>query len=275
MPAEDAWKGKTAVVCGASEGLGRVLALELAKQQPARLALIARGEEKLLEVRDELVAISSNSDVQVFPCDLCSAESLGKIANEAFFQDGVDLLVQAVGMSDRGQILELSSQRIEQLVSVNVISSLYAIQAFQETLARRSGMVSLIGSLASLFAPRFLGGYAIAKHGLAALAQQARLELADKNVGVCLVCPGPIARSDAGERYQKLDSVSSLPAEAMKPGGGAKIKGLDARVLAIDILRAASKRKKQLIRPRKAWLLHVLSAIAPSIGDKMLSRSTG
>lgn len=274
MTLEDAWKGKTAVVCGASEGLGRDLACELARLQPAKLGLVARGEGKLQALKDELQKLAPQCDIQIFPCDLCLSAEVLKIARDAFFQDGVDLLIQAVGMSDRGQVLELSRQRLEHLVSVNVVSSLHAIQAFRDVLASREGMVTLIGSLASLFAPRFLGGYAIAKHGLAALAQQARLELADQNIGVCLVCPGPIARSDAGDRYKDLESAGQLPAEAMRPGGGAKIKGLDAKELAIDILRAASKRKKRLIRPRKAWLLQVVSAIAPGLGDRLLSRST-
>ena len=274
MPSKEHWKGKTVLICGASDGLGSVIATELAKLQPAQLALLARREDKLVKLKAELQQICQDCQVEVFVCDLGDLQQTQAVAQHEFFSDGLDLLIQAVGMSDRGTITELSSERVEQLIGVNVITSINALQSFGQALGRKRGMVTLIGSLASLFAPRFLGGYAIAKHALAALAQQARLEFAEKDVGVCLVCPGPIAREDAGQRYQVKSGASDLPAEALKPGGGAKIKGLNAEVLAGDILQAAANRKRRIIRPRKAWILHVLSALSPAFGDKLLGRST-
>jgi len=140
-------------------------------------------------------------------------------------------------------------------------------------LKQTQGCGVLIGSLASLFAPRFLGGYAVAKHGLAALAQQARLEFLEDNVHVMLACPGPIQRSDAGSRYS-ADTQDDLPASALQPGGGARVKGLEPSKLAQKILIAAGKRKRRIVLPRSALLLHWISSLSPSLGEAILRRKT-
>jgi hypothetical protein len=89
-----------------------------------------------------------------------------------------------------------------------------------------------------------------------------------------LVSPGPIARDDAGTRYKNLSESINVPQQAMQSGGGAKIKGLDPVQLCEQILDAAAARKTQLVLPRKARWLMILSAISPRLGDYLLRRST-
>jgi uncharacterized protein len=92
---------------------------------------------------------------------------------------------------------------------------------------------------------------------------------------VMLCCPGPIARDDAGKRYeQRASSDGSLPAEALQPGGGAKIKGLNPSELAQQILRSASRRKELLILPHKAWWLRLVTAISQRLGDSILRKKS-
>ncbi len=131
-----------------------------------------------------------------------------------------------------------------------------------------------IGSLSSYFAPRFLGGYSIAKHALRALTQQLRLELKDQGVHVMLACPGPIARTETASRYSHLSTAQDIPAEALKGGGGAKLKGLEPGQLARDILLAASRRRLECVRPTKARLLIAIMGIAPSLGEWILKRKS-
>ncbi len=182
-------------------------------------------------------------------------------------------MVNAVGASDRGNVLGLKAQRLEELMRANVIAPLLATQSLHRLMSPSSTIVN-IGSLASLFSPSYLGGYSIAKHGLRALTQQMRLELAERGIHVMLVCPGPIARGDTGHRYAHLESAAAIPKEALQGGGGAKIKGLDPQVLARDILIAAKARKLEIIRPRKARLLLILSAIWPRLGESILKKKT-
>lgn len=275
MPSSN-WSSKTAVICGASSGLGRDFAHELAAQGVARLALISRSLPALELVRDEVRASHPATEVICLAADLRERAQLASVVEQIHAAMGtVDLLIQAVGLSDRGRIGDLTAQRLHELVDVNIVSSLHALQCFEASLTRPGGCAVLIGSLASKFAPRFLGGYAIAKHGLAALAQQARLEWADNGLRVLLACPGPLARQDAGHRYEHLLRDGQLPAAAGQAGGGAKLKGLDPRTFARDVLRAADQGQAQLIRPLRAQWLVWLSALSCSWGDRVLRRNSG
>lgn len=270
------WNGKTAIVCGASSGLGLALTRQLAQQGAARIALVARTESTLTPVVAGLQESFPATDFVPFTADMTVEEGVIQLARSIEQStghpfDSVDLLVQAVGKSDRGDVDSLNADNIAVLVQQNVLSSVLAVRHMRGLLESTGGCIVLIGSLASKFTPRFLGGYAIAKHALAGFAGQARLELASEGHHVLLACPGPIARTDAGTRYAGMHS-EEIPAEAFKPGGGAQIRGLDSERLANDILRAAASRKPEIIRPRKARLLVILSAISPRLGDWLLRK---
>lgn len=276
---EHHWKDKTAVVCGATSGLGREIATLLAEVGVAKLIIVARKEGLLQDCRKSLSVKYPNLECAAFSADVCSREQVQALMGQITETFGVpDLVVQAVGASDRGTITELEQEHLRSLLDVNVISSLNVIQVFRPALRQSRGNFVLIGSLASLFAPRYLGGYAIAKHALAALAQQSRLELAEDGIKLLLACPGPIDRDDAGSRYAQHRSsgelTSELPSAALQPGGGAKVGRLDPRALARDILAAAAAGKAVIIRPRKARLLLIVAACFPRLADILLRKKT-
>jgi len=126
--------------------------------------------------------------------------------------------------------------------------------------------------LASKSAARFLGGYPATKFAVAAYSQQLRLELAEDGVHVLLVCPGPIARPDAGARYD--DVAHDLPAAARQPGGGVKVRGLDPDDLARRILHACQRRSPELVVPARARWLFAIQQLWPRLGDWILRRKT-
>jgi len=90
---------------------------------------------------------------------------------------------------------------------------------------------------------------------------------------VLLVCPGPIKRSDAGERY--ADKANGLPEAAQKPGGGVKLPAIEPERLAKRILVACERRKKELVIPCKSKMLFAMSQLSPSLGDWVINRMTG
>lgn len=270
------WTKKTAVICGGSAGLGKEFARELGRQQVARLALVARSLDGLTAVREALLSEHRGLQILCLAADLRDKSQLQQVADQIYAEFGsIDLLIQAVGQSDRGRLADLTDARLQELIAMNVLTSLHAVQCFAPIMQPSGSNLILIGSLASKFAPRFLGGYAVAKHGLSALAQQARLELAEQGIHVLLACPGPIARPDAGGRYDQLTSDQNLPESARRPGGGAKVKGLNATLLVRQILQAAARKQPQLIRPAKAQWLVWLSAWAPAWGERLLRRNSG
>lgn len=267
------WNRKNAVVCGASAGLGLELALQLARQG-ARVLIVARNAQRLSEAQHAIQGRLPHGDISVLAADLSQLSGAEQLATWIDTQQfgPVDLLINAIGKSDRGTILKLSVETFRELLEVNVLPALWTVQQIHASLRRPGAVIVNIGSLASRFAPRYLGGYSATKHALAAVTQQMRLELTPEGIHVMLACPGPIRRPDASTRYANLPSAVELPPEALKAGGGSKLSGLDATSLATEILHAAARRKPELVRPRKARLLMILAAISPRLGDYLLKK---
>ena len=129
-----------------------------------------------------------------------------------------------------------------------------------------------MGSLASKSAAKFMGPYATSKFALAGFNHQLRLEMAEAGVHVMLVCPGPIAREDAGTRYTQ--QVTDLPKSAAKAGAGVKIKSLDPQSLAVAVLNGCEKRQTEIVVPGKARLLFAIAQLSGAWGDWVLRRFT-
>jgi uncharacterized protein len=268
------WQNSIAVIVGASTGFGAQLAEVLASRQTT-LFLIARNATALQAFADELRRRHPQAKIEAIAADAQELASLQQAADAVQQRvPKIDLLINAVGKSDRGRLLELNDSDLQNLFAINVLTAIHGTRAFHSLLKNARGTIINIGSLSSKFAPRFLGGYSITKFGLAAASQQLRLELAEDDIHVMLACPGPIARADGHSRYADLASERNLPSEAQGPGGGAKLKGLDPLRLAIKILDGAASRYPELMFPAKSRLLLLVQAISPAWGDWLLRKKT-
>jgi short-subunit dehydrogenase len=185
----------------------------------------------------------------------------------------LDVLVNNVGRSTRGRILDVTPDELRDLMELNFLAAVQTTRAAASHLIAARGHIVNIGSLAAKSASRYLGGYPPSKFALAGYTQQLRLELAGEGVHVLLVCPGPIAREDAGSRYD--EQAADLPQEARRPGGGVRVKAISPDDLAGRIVKACERRRPELVVPAKARLLFALAQLWPSLADRILLRSTG
>ena len=263
----------TALITGASEGFGLALCRCLAKNG-YDLAIIARRGDRLDAVAAELRQQFPDRDIFAYAADVTNESQVIHMAEAVCEHFGrLDLLVNAVGVSDRGRAVEINAADFSRLLQVNVYAAILCTREFLPLLQESKGQIINIGSLASKFAARWLGGYCLAKHALAGWTQQLRLELAPQGVHVMLVCPGPIQRADNAPRYAQ--QTSGLPEVANRPAGGAKLKGLNPDRLAESVYRALRKKKVELIVPRHVRSLAVLCAMWPSFGEWVLLQMTG
>jgi short-subunit dehydrogenase len=265
------WQQKVCLITGASSGLGYEIALALA-DRGAHLVIVARGKDRLESAAAKLR--QRGAEVLAIAGDVAWQEDVDMIATE--IQDKfarLDLLCNCAGRSVRGEILETSADDFQQLLDVNFLSAVRTIQTLSPLLIKQRGHVVNIGSLASHVAPRFLAAYPASKFALAAYSQQLRLELTDRGLHVLLVCPGPIEQSEGPLGKLKFDNPD-IPLEARKPGGGARVSAIDPQWLARRILAACQKGHVELVIPRKARLLFVLSQISPRLGDWLLRKFT-
>jgi short-subunit dehydrogenase len=269
------WAGRSAIVCGGSSGLGLQLVDALARQK-SRVVILGRDIARLESACAMALKNGAESAVY-FAIDLGSPKhrdcddfiQLQKWLSE----NQLDLLVNAIGRSDRGSLELVSSSELVAMFQDNVLCTWNMIQSSLDSLKRASGVIVNIGSLAGIIASPNMGGYSIVKSGLTALSRQLRLELEPHRVAVMLVCPGPIARHDANSRYTELARSRGLnQPSSSAPAGGAKLKLIDPDMLCSMILNAAAQRKKELIYPSKAKWLAAIAPIWPSLADRILKR---
>jgi short-subunit dehydrogenase len=259
------------VVVGGSSGLGLVIAKAFA-DQGARLVLIARDSQRLFAARDTLSP--ADGSVQCLTADITSSADVeSAFARIRHDLPSLDVLVNAAGRSDRSTILETKDEDFQTLWELNFLGPVRCTRAAAEMLISSRGHVVQLGSLASKIAARFLGAYPASKFALAAYSQQLRLELGPRGLHVLLVCPGPIARSDAGTRYDHL--ADGLPQAAREPAGGARLKAIEPQWLARRIIRACEKREAELVVPARARWLFAVSQLWPSLADRILIGRTG
>jgi len=262
------WQNKICAVTGGSTGLGLAIGRALAAGG-AKVILVARRPEPLEAAAQELRR--GGREVVTVPGDVAWQEDVDRLAatvSEKF--GGLDFLCNAAGRSTRGAVLETSPEEFQQLIDVNFLAAVRVTRALAPLLLASRGHLVNIGSLASKVAARYMGAYPASKFALAAYTQQLRLELEDKGLHVLHVCPGPLAREDAGLRYAADDS--SVPPEAQAPGAGARTKAIDQDWLAAQILKACERRQAELVVPAKARLLFAISQLSAGWGDWLLRR---
>ncbi len=266
------WREIQVVIGGASSGLGFHLAQALASQG-SHLHLIARDAGRLEKARELMLRLGAAS-VKTYLANLGEVDAAEKLQsleqNLGSLERGLGLLINAVGKSDRGMLVQPTDDQWLEMFRVNVLSAIQLTRVCLPALVNAGGCIVNIGSLASKVAPAGMGTYPATKFALAALTQQWRLELASQHVHAMLVCPGPIERDDAGVRYEHLAQERGLSAEQAKPAGGAKLKSIDPKWLSMRILQGASRRELEIVIPGKVRWLATIYSLWPALGERIL-----
>ncbi|MFO0900775.1 MAG: SDR family NAD(P)-dependent oxidoreductase [Pirellulales bacterium] len=277
---QDYWKDKATLVTGSSAGLGLAIATALARAG-AKVALCGRRADALAAAVEHLRLAAPGCRTLEIVADMTVEGDVERLVSQTVERFGrLDLLVNNVGRSARGLAIDVTPRQYAEELDLNFLSAVRGTRAAMPHLLASRGHLVNIGSLAAKTASRYMGPYAVTKFALAAYNQQLRLELGPQGVHVLLVCPGPIAREDAGARYASAPSAAGadrnegLPDSARKPGAGAKVKALRPERVAAQILRACERRDVELILPGKARLLFALQAFSPRLGDWLLGKLT-
>jgi short-subunit dehydrogenase len=188
MPGE--WQGKWALVTGASAGIGRALAEELAAGG-ANLVLTARRKERLEELARQL-AEKHKIQTQVFAADLGETTAPEKIF--AFTEaEGieVELLINNAGFGRYGEFHAMEIPRLLEMVQVNCSAVVHLTRLYlPEMVARRRGDVMILASTASFQSVPYLSTYAATKAFDLLFAEGLAEEMRPHGIRVCALCPG-------------------------------------------------------------------------------------
>jgi 3-oxoacyl-[acyl-carrier protein] reductase len=183
--------GRIALVTGASQGIGRACALELAKAG-ATVALAARNVEKLGEVAAEIVAAGGTA--QAFALDVASEESIKECAKAVLAAFGnVHILVNNAGITRDILALRMKKKDWDDVLTTNLTGAFLLTQAVMSSMVKgRWGRIINITSVVGETGQAGQANYAASKAGLIGLTKSLARELASRTVTVNAIAPGYI-----------------------------------------------------------------------------------
>jgi uncharacterized protein len=239
-------RAETVLITGASSGIGRELA-RLYARDGARLVLIARSEDKLRQLADELAA-KYGAEAQVVPADLSRPASPREIV-EALAQRhiDVDVLVNDAGFGARGSIAGIGVERQLEMIEVNV-AALTALTALllPGMLERRHGAILNVASTAAFQPAPNQAVYGATKAYVLSLTGALAEEVRGSGVRVSCLAPGPTETGWAAQagmlgtrlfRRGVMDAgrVARAGHDGLRQGKTLVIPGLRNRILAFSV----------------------------------------
>ena len=185
--------GSNALITGASAGIGREFARQLALRART-LVLVARREQRLNELRDELRNRNAQLNVHVRVVDLCDKSQIGELVrwldeNKIY----IDFLINNAGLGDYGSFATSDSQRDDQIIQVNIVApTLLTRRLLPQMIARKRGAILNVSSSAGFLPIPEMAVYAASKAYVNSFSEALRAELHGTGVTVTALCPGPV-----------------------------------------------------------------------------------
>src|SRR5437870_2056148 len=185
--------GCSALITGASAGIGREFARQLATRART-LVLVARREQRLNELRDELRNRNPQLDVRVRVVDLCDKSQLDDLI-AWLDQTKIDIgfLINNAGLGDYGSFATSDSQRDDRILQVNIVAPTLLIRRLlPQMIARKRGAILNVSSSAGFLPIPGMAVYAASKAYVNSFSEALRAELGGTGVTVTALCPGPV-----------------------------------------------------------------------------------
>src|SRR5437870_3610643 len=187
--------GMNILITGASQGLGREMALQFAREGAAGLSLVARRRDQLKAVCDEVRKISPETDVVVIEADVSKSRDIERIVATtlAQFKGSLDVLVNnasTIGPSPMPSLLDYPVEDFRNVIDTNLIGPFLLIKSALPAMIERGGSIINVTSDAGQVGYPGWGAYGISKFGLEGMSQTWASELEDSGVRVNWVDPG-------------------------------------------------------------------------------------
>lgn len=180
---------KTAVITGASSGIGKQTALAYARKGWA-LMLGSRREEKLNEVVEQCRQLGTDAEYVV--TDVSSEEQVQRLVTTAVDRFGtIDVMVNNAGFGQFGRVHQINDARLRRIFDVNFYGLFYGCKAAAQVMtAQKRGHIFNVSSVIGKRGSPFNGAYSASKFAVCGLTESMRVEMKPYNVRVTLLCPG-------------------------------------------------------------------------------------
>ena len=253
-------KDKAVIITGASSGIGKALAFELAKQQ-SKIILSGRNGGKLSEVKK---LIEKNTEVITVVADVSVESDCKKLIDTAINNFGrIDILLCNAGISMRAILEEVDLKVLKSLMDTNFWGTVYCTKYALPYLLKSKGSVVGISSVAGKKGLPGRTGYSASKFAMEGFLETVRIENLKKGLHVLIACPG---FTTSNIRNTALDKEGKLQGESPRD----EKEMMSAEEVARHIVKAIVNRKRDLILTSQGKLTVLLNKFFPSWMDKMV-----
>lgn len=257
--------GKSVILTGASEGIGRALALELARRG-ARQVLAARNSERLASVCAECAALGGSTVPAA--TDVSDREACRALVSRAIEEFGrLDVLINNAGVTMWTKFEEVTELDIfATLMRVNYLGAVYLTKFALPHLKETQGRLVVVSSVAGMTGVPTRTGYSASKHAVIGFFDSLRIELAGTGVSVTNVAPD-FVRSEIHRRAM----TGSGEALGRSPLANTKI--MSAETCARIVADATEKRRRLVITSARGRIGRWVRLVAPGLIDKIAARA--
>ncbi len=207
--------GKTALVTGATGGIGGAIARAL-HAQGATVALSGRQVDKLEALKAEL-----GERAVVTPCDLANKEQVGKLIDDGIKALGgrLDILVNNAGLTRDNLFMVMTDEQWDDVIAVNLTSTFMLMRAATRHMLRSKtgyGRIVNISSVSGILGNPGQGNYAASKAGMIGMTKSLAREVAPRGITANCIAPGFIktAMTDVLNESQTKSIMEAIPARA-------------------------------------------------------------
>jgi short-subunit dehydrogenase len=249
-----------ALITGASSGIGKELALALARRG-VDVVLVARRADRLEQVAQEVRAVGRRAEIVVGDITDDNARMRAiNAASNAF--GGLDILVNNAGVAAHGRFAEASPERVRPIFEVNFFAAVELIRAALPLLRKgKQPIIVNIGSILGERASPHKTEYSASKFALHGFSEALRPELAKDGISVLVVAAGPTET----EHFEHLvEDLGELP--------WGEPQRTPASVVARRIVEGIERDRHKIVPGRRAWWWLLLNRVAPGWVDRILER---
>lgn len=254
----DYYRGKVVYITGGSSGIG-LAAARLIVKAGGKVAVSARGKERLDAALAELKTLGPDVDAIAIACDVSSPDDSRRAAKEVLSHFGqCDVVIANAGVAHCMKMTDSEDEAYERMMRINYLGTVHTIRAFvPHLIARKSGRIGIVSSLLGFMGTFGYSAYAPSKFAQVGFAECLRQEVLEYGIGVTILYPPDT------DTPQLVAENQTKPAETKAISGN--VKTLPAEAVALPLLQGLARKKLNVVPGGMGKFTHFMKRHAPSV----------
>lgn len=252
----DYYRGKVVYITGGSSGIG-LAAAKLVVQAGGKVAISARGKDRLDAALAELNALGPDVHAIAIMCDVSSADDSRRAAQEVLAHFGqCDVVIANAGVAHCMKLSETEDEAYERMMRINYLGTVHTVRAFiPHLIERKSGRIGIVSSLLGFMGTFGYTAYAPSKFAQVGFAECLRQELLEYDIGVTILYP-----PDTDTPQLAAENLTKPPETKAISGN---VKTLPADDVALPLLQGLARKKLHVVPGGMGKFTHFMKRHVP------------